>query len=245
MHLLVRTAVLGACLSLAASAAAQTEGDDERARNHFRAGASYYEAGDYEDALREFERSQVLSGKAELFYNISLCHQQLHHYDEAAQHLRRYLEQVEQIENRANLERRLENLRERAAQQPDPPDGEGDGTSEQEPREEGTNVGAIAGFAIGGAGLLTAVVAGSMALGERSSLEDRGCGETVTCDAGKLRTRALVADIGVGLAVAGAALGVVMLLVGGGSDDEDDQARARVVPMLARDGGGAMIAGSF
>lgn len=104
-------ATLASSLSMSTAVA-----QDDRARFHFQAGTSYYEAGDYEDALREFDRAYALSQRHQLLYNLSLCHQQLGNLDEAANFLERYLNQVEEIPNRANLERRLENFRRRAAE---------------------------------------------------------------------------------------------------------------------------------
>ena len=95
-----------------AGAQAESE-DDERARSHFQAGASHYEAGDYEEALGEFQRAYEISARPELFYNLSLAHQQLGNLDQAVEFLSRYLNETEDIPNRTNLERRLENLRER------------------------------------------------------------------------------------------------------------------------------------
>jgi hypothetical protein len=98
--------------------------DDQRARLHYESGASYYEAGEYEDALREFRRAHELSQRPQLFYNISLCYQNLGDLEQAASFLERYLQDVQTIENRANLEIRLRNLRERMerARESDVPD---------------------------------------------------------------------------------------------------------------------------
>ena len=90
--------------------------DEQRARAHFQAGASYYEAGDYEEALSEFQRAHEISPRPELFYNLSLAHQQLGNMDQAIELLDRYLNEADDIPNRTNLERRLQNLRERQAQ---------------------------------------------------------------------------------------------------------------------------------
>ena len=95
-----------AVLLVGSSASAQ----DERAQLHFRSGASYYEAGEYADALREFERAYALSERPALFYNFSLCYQSLNDLDNAVLYLGRYLSEVEDISNRANLELRLQNL---------------------------------------------------------------------------------------------------------------------------------------
>lgn len=245
-------------LATAPSARAQLSSDEERGRLHFQAGASYYEAGDYEDALREFERAWELSQRAELFFNLSLCHQQLGHLPEAIDYLARFLSEVENIENRANLERRLENLRERqaeaeaeAAAQPDQADEADDEPSLATPSPApgaGPNVGAIASFAAAGVGVVMLGVGGGLALAEKGDLEDRGCPDATDgepCDVSALRTRAAIADVGLGLTVVGAALGVVLLLVGGGEDDPEAEAGLRLDPWMGRTGGGAVVRGAF
>ena len=105
---------------------------------------------------------------------------------------------------------------------------------------------AWAGFGIGGAGLITMAVSGGLALSEKGNLEDRGCPESGdNCDSGSLKTRSIVADIGLGLAVVGVTLGVVGLLVGGSDDDPDAEARVRVDPYAGRNSAGAIVRGSF
>ncbi|MFW6085586.1 MAG: tetratricopeptide repeat protein [Myxococcota bacterium] len=204
-------ATLGIAMALGAGAARADEADDQRGRFHFQAGASYYEAGDYEHALREFERAYEVSKRPELNYNLSLAHQQLDHLDEAIEYLRRYLEEVEEIPNRTNLERRLENLRERAAEK-EAPDDEADtgtdpDTTQGSPEEASTQDGfegdvrtrpvdvdgaspdegggvpaaAWVGWGIGAGSLVTATALGIMALKEQSDVADSPCGVAGTC----------------------------------------------------------------
>lgn len=244
-------AVAALCVAGALGSPAKVQAQ-ERARLHFEAGASYYEAGDYEDALREFRRSYELSHEPKLFYNFSLCNQQLGRYEQAAEDLERYLGEVTDIENRANLERRLLNLRERVST------GEGErGTDEDEPLEEddagdeeseGLAISpvAIAGFAAGGAGAVMLGVFGGLALAEKGDLDSDPCADTRTCDASGLRTKAVLADVGLGLMVVGAALGVVFLFVGGDDGDEDEaSARWTLSPSVTRTGGGLSAQGVF
>lgn len=245
---LVVAALCVAALGSPASAEAQ-----DRARLHFEAGASYYEAGDYEDALREFNRSFELSQEPKLYYNFSLCHAQLGRYEQAAEELERYLEQVTNIENRGNLERRLVNLRERAANGDGPPP---DGGGEEDENETGGEVEpgggggispvAIAGFAVAGAGAVMLGVFGGLALGEQSDLDADPCSATRTCDASGLRTKAVLADVGLGLLVVGAVLGTVFLFIGGDDDAEDGEtARWSVTPAVSRDGAALSAQGVF
>lgn len=242
-------AVAALCVAGALGSPAKVQAQ-ERARLHFEAGASYYEAGDYEDALREFRRSYELSHEPKLFYNFSLCNQQLGRYEQAAEDLERYLGEVTDIENRANLERRLLNLRERAST------GEGDAETDEEPSEaegegddsEGLAISpvAIAGFAAGGAGAVMLGVFGGLALAEKGDLDSDPCADTRTCDASGLRTKAVLADVGLGLMVVGAALGVVFLFLGGDDGDEDEaSARWTLSPSVTRTGGGLSAQGVF
>lgn len=212
----------------------------ERGRLHFQAGASYYEAGDYEDALREFTRAYELSHRPELLFNLHLCHQQLDQLDLAVERLAEYLDQVDEVPNRQNLERRLENLRtQRGADAGDEVAPPVEPTPERE-----ANVPMIASFAAGGVGVVLAGVFGGLALAERGSLSDRGCGVDLACDAGTLRTRAILADVGLGLAAVGVGLGVVFLLLGRRGDDQAN-ARLQLRPAAGPNGGGALLVGRF
>ena len=103
-------------LVLGSSARAQDK-TDETARIHFQAGTSYYETGDYELALREFNRSYELSGRPELQYNISLTYEKLGDLEAAIQALDKYLNDAKDIPNRKTLELRLANLNKRLEQQ--------------------------------------------------------------------------------------------------------------------------------
>ena len=107
--------VLGT-FALVAPRAVHAQADDA-GRIHFMAGASDYESGDYEHALLEFQRAYELSQRPALFYNIALSYQQLGDLAHAIEYLDRYLNEVEDIPNRAALERRRENLRRRLAAQ--------------------------------------------------------------------------------------------------------------------------------
>lgn len=117
------------CTSLAFPTllSAQTP-DDDQAHAHFQVAASYYEQANYESALREFLEAYRLSHRSQLFYNLSLCYQQLGDLTNAIDYLTRYLHDVEEIANRASLETRLENLRARLAAHeagtPPPPEPE-------------------------------------------------------------------------------------------------------------------------
>jgi tetratricopeptide (TPR) repeat protein len=251
-------AALAVTLTVSFAAALPARAQDDRARLHFQAGASYYEAGDYEDALREFQRSQALSERSELFYNFSLCYQQLGDLENAAVYLRRYLDEVETIDNREQLERRHANLLERVAAAeagtPDPqidpdvddPASEGQGDADAATPEpssadadadapaaaprRGVPAGAIIGYAAAGVGVVLAVTFGPLALRERGRIAD-GCGATRSCaprDVQQMDGFALATDIGLVMAVAGATVGTVLLFTGRDDTAEAPRDQARV-----------------
>lgn len=275
--------IAAAAVLASAPAAAQ---DDQRARLHFESGASYYEAGEYEDALREFQRAYELSQRPQLFYNLSLCYQNLGDLEQAASYLERYLGEVAEIENRANLEIRLGNLRERIAREATSASTEPATTTAVDPDPEATdpaatsegpaaasvggtatvtpagadtaagtasggdalNVGAIAGFSVAAVGLVTAAIFGGLTVAEDSRLAGTACGMNATCtsdDLGTLRAYAVVTDVGLGVALAGAAVGLVFLIIGPGGSEDGERAALEVLPHAGPDGAGVSIGGSF
>lgn len=260
--------VLSVCLALPATGAAQTS-DDDQAHAHFQVAASYYEQANYESALREFQEAYRLSQRSQLFYNLSLCYQQLGDLEHAVDYLSRYLNDVTDIANRASLETRLENLRARLAAHeaaPPPEPEEQDHTTPQRtdttaetttttttsgstaPSSGGgdsLNVGAIAGFSVAGVGLILGAVFSGLAASENGRVSGLPCATSRTCtdaDLSGMRTDALVADIMWGVSLAGAAVGLVLLLVnpgGGGGGADSAHASLRVTP------GGLSLEGAF
>lgn len=253
-------------VSSAQPALAQTS-DDEQAHAHFEVAASYYEQANYESALREFLEAYRLSHRSQLFYNLSLCYQQMGDLPNAVTYLDRYLTEVSDITNRQSLETRLANLRTRLESQratgADP--GEGDGTGESTVAvvvvaEGGTagdgaaapppasggeslNVGAIAAFSVAGVGLILGATFTGLAASEDSRVAALPCAATRSCsaaDVSGMQTDALIADIMWGVSLAGAAVGLVLVLVnpGGGGGEH---ASLRLAPTL----GGLTASGSF
>ncbi len=95
-----------------AAARALTE-EEERAKAHFLAGQSYYDQASYGDALREFNEAYRLSKKPALLYNIARCHEALEQYGDAIKMLERYLQEEPDTTDRAAVETRIANLKER------------------------------------------------------------------------------------------------------------------------------------
>jgi Tfp pilus assembly protein PilF len=261
---------LAGCLCSMASFTPQTasaqSSDDQQAHAHFQVAASYYEQANYESALREFLEAYRLSQRSQLFYNLSLCYQQLGDLENAVSYLDRYLAEVTDIENRASLETRLANLRERLERQ-----RAGQPTETTEPTETPTettetptetttepvettppppasggdslNVGAIAAFSVAGVGLILGATFTGLAAAEDGRVAALPCAASRSCsasDVSGMQTDALIADIMWGVSLAGAAVGLVLVIVnpGGGGGEH---ARLRVSPSLA----GLTLDGSF
>jgi hypothetical protein len=234
--------------------AAAQDADDDQARLHFDVAAGYYERGEYESALHEFRSAYQLSRRPELQYNLALCYQQLGRLDEAITALERYLSEVTDIENRANLEVRLANLRERRNRRREPgPVREVSGSSETAQASEAEqaidtstsiNVLAIAGFGVAAVGLVSAVIFSSLAVAEDGRLSGLPCAATSTCaesEVSTLDTFTLVSDISWGLSLAGAIAGAVFLFVWPGPSET--HAGLRLAPVVGPTTGVSLTGG--
>lgn len=247
-------------MALSTAARAQTASElDQRARLHFQSGSSYFDVGEYENALREFEQAYRLSNRAALLYNIGLTHERLGNLREAADALRRYVAETDPPE-RETLELRIRNIEERAARQASegdtepvdggsgedtvvPPGPNGPTVVDAEP-SGGLPTPALVSFIAGGVGLATFGIFGALALSEDGSLED-SCADACTDDqVSSLRTYNTIADIGLGVAVVGAALGVIFLVTSGGDDAPSDGA-ASVAPWATASAAGVAAGGTF
>ena len=238
---------------LATPVSAQQSSDDQ-ARLHYQVAASYYEQADYESALREFQSAYRLSQRPQLFFNISLCYQQLENLDEAITYLERYLNEVTEIENRAALELRLANLRtrrdQREAQAMETTTVTPTETQPEEPPPstgDSTNVPAIVGFSIAGVGLIAGAIFTGLLFAEDGRVSGLPCAESRTCpesEVSSLGTYALVSDISWGVSLAGAIVGTVFLFVPTGSSASADTASLRVSPMAGQVNG-VLLSGAF
>ncbi|MCA9605077.1 MAG: tetratricopeptide repeat protein [Myxococcales bacterium] len=245
----VSTLVLGAALCASPVAHAQDsdvaerpsgpsrdgieEGPEARARIHFMVGSTHYDAGAYVDALRQWQRAYEISGRAEILRSLSLAYEALGDFRAAHDSLRRYLDEVEAIPDRADVELRLERLGRSLS------DHEAELPRAPEP-ETHVSSGAIVGFVASGVGLVTLAIAGGLALDEDLRLRDACASLCAPGAADDLRTFALIGDLGLGLSIAGAALGLLFLFADRGPDRS---ATVSVAPLLGDEGGGLLVRG--
>ncbi len=251
----MRPLLLALAFAFAASPAfaqeAQPAGEAD-ARHHFRVGQAHYESGHFVDAAHEFEESYRLSSRPALLHNIYVAYRDAGMAREAADALRRYLAEAENIENRPLLERRLANLERMAANQgsddappsddppdtsdPPPPASTGDPAPATGPSEGGGGGGlSPVGFIVAGVGaaaLIGAAVTGPLALVAESDLASMCpndvCPSNVDYEARASDGRALAitTDVLLGVGVAALATGVVLIFVLQEGGDEDTQVAA-------------------
>ena len=107
-------AIAAVVCALVAPALGMTE-EEERAKAHFLAGQSYYDQASYSDALREFNEAYRISKRPALLYNIARCFEALDKYDDAVAMLQHYLEEEPGTSDRAAVETRIANLKQRQA----------------------------------------------------------------------------------------------------------------------------------
>ncbi len=93
-----------------AEAARTMSAIDSEAREHFKLGRSFYEAGRFQQAAEEFEVAYRLSARPQLLYNVYVARRDAGGLPSAVEALRNYLAQVPDAPDRVNLEARLSSL---------------------------------------------------------------------------------------------------------------------------------------
>jgi tetratricopeptide (TPR) repeat protein len=86
---------------------------EAQARRSFEEGRAALEWGNFEDALRLFERAYDLSGRPEMLYNIGTVLDKMRRDADAARYFERYLDVQPEATNRPAVEARLAALRAR------------------------------------------------------------------------------------------------------------------------------------
>jgi tetratricopeptide (TPR) repeat protein len=252
--MLIRALSLAWALALLHSspATAQTvEQDDARARTHFEAGRSYYEVGNCERAVEEFRQALALSNRPALHMNVAICEERLGMWDEAAESLTLFRDALPpEDEQRARIEQRIANLRERAARAQEEARMAREAEAAQRaqtdvPRpearrvyDEGLLVPAVALFAGGAAVLVVTAVTGGLAISERDHIA-AGCGASQSCSPAELqalRDFALSADVTLGVGLGLVVIGGILLWADPPHEDE-----VEVAPVVSQNEIGVRI----
>lgn len=86
----------------------------QQARRHFTEGIEHFREHRYREAIQSFTLALQLVPSADLHYNIARAHEELSEYEEAIQHYQNYLRDRVDPPDRPQVERHIEQLRERA-----------------------------------------------------------------------------------------------------------------------------------
>jgi tetratricopeptide (TPR) repeat protein len=206
---------------------ATTTAEDAVARDRFRRGTAFFDAGDYEEAAREFEAAYDLSRHPELLFNVYLAHERLGNLAQAIAALEGYLNDGDPGERREALTSRRDRLRERLDEDRREEE-EARAAREQELREAASSSGPGAmPWIIAGSGLAVAAVGVVLLLvsaGDIQAVEEPGP-SPMWSDVESQYDRAPVLSTigGIALGVGAAALltGLTWgLLTLGGADDD-------------------------
>lgn len=84
---------------------------DDEARIHFEAARSYYQHGQFEEALREFQTAYQLSPRPLLLYNIGMCNRELGRWQESISAFEQYLQELPNATDADVVRRRIEQMR--------------------------------------------------------------------------------------------------------------------------------------
>ncbi len=240
------------------------DSDDERAHTHFTAGRSYFEEGNYEQALAEFQHAYELSHRDVLLVNVANCQERLGQWARRRADARH----VSRVDGAGRGGARLDGAPHPGAARPRRSArrrrgradrvGAGHGRHDAAPpttpaasgASDGLLVPAIVAFAVGGAAAIAWGVLGGLALAEQSSVSS-GCGATRSCTPGQVSTLsglATGADVSMSIALVGIAAGVVLILVDpphGASPGADASAGLRVTPWASASSAGLSVGGTL
>ena len=246
---------------------------DDEARTRFQLGSTLYRQGRVDDAAREFRAAYEVSHRAELLYNLYLVERDAGNTREAAEALRTYLRDAEQVPDRGLMEGRLAALdRQMAAADAahttndhgDESDANGDDNTLDEngeaqqtqevrpihepPPEPPSRALPIALIAGGGGVLAAGAIFAVLAKSKHDSLSS-SCTSGVCLEPGSqsdidaMGTDALLADIAFAVGGVSVATGLILYFVQGSSNDDDE--RTEVNAGCDGHGCGVNVAGRF
>ena len=114
----IAAAVLVFCLgALAPTAAAQPKKADEgTALQLFEQGYKAYQEGRFQQAIELLERAYAMKQEPVLLYNLARAHEGVGNLDQAISMYERYLTEMQEIPDRAAIEKRLETMRAQIAE---------------------------------------------------------------------------------------------------------------------------------
>ncbi len=252
-------------------APAQSESDAE-ARRLYKEGDKLYAEGDYEGAVRAFEKSYELSQQPALQYNLANAYERLGRYDDGVKALQAY-EPHAPGDERDVVKRRIKKLQERAEQQrlekkdapaASPPSESTPASAPAAPEQplppnETGNPAAhppVLGYVLLGVGAVGVGVGsffGVQALSTKSDAEKlcpdvgggRRCPASADDTLSSNKRDALLADVSIGVGIAAVAVGAYLVFTNGKAKDAQAATGTRLRPAAGPHGGGFSLIGTF
>jgi len=243
-----------------------TKADQEAAEGAFKAGFGSYQEGDYDKAIMYWEDAYQRDCTAHaLLLNLASVHEKKAQWAQAKIALEVYLERATDVPNRAQIERRIENLKAQiaamdstskppaVAEPPPKPDG---ADETKEPSSEGKS---IVPWIVVGAGGVISIVGVVLYAGGSSKVSDAEsvCGNSRKCpntpagrqasiDGDDGRTQMTTGAIVTGVGLAGVAGGLVWhFFFDNPSSDSSVAPRTRLQPAIGQGYTGLSLGGSF
>src|SRR5215475_9329237 len=259
---------LAICLFLLAGGVAwagPSDADIEAAKKHYQSGAQSYEAGAYDDAIKEFHEAYRLSKAPALLYNLSQAYEKKGDYAGARDYLKRYIdsgnaEESEMPQLQEKLRAYEQQIRAKPAEpkpkpvpppqpRPSPPPPEAVTPPPPEPAAGGPPF-KVWKWVAGGAGVASVVLATVFAIDAKSQqnkIEDaQGRGMPYTQELQDAYSRGQRDNtLSVVFGVAGGALlatSVVMFVIDSGkSGGSGERAGTSILPVVSPGGAGAAV----
>lgn len=228
---------------------------DTEARQRFELASTLFDQGHLEEAQAEFERAYELSRRPELLYNLYLCARDTGDDQAAAEYLRRFLTEADEVPSRGLLEERLRRFemqlelaearaeRERLLEQQRLAAEEAQAEAEREAERERQDasarrarLGPILTVTSGAVVLATGLGVGLAALLQYQDLQERCdeglCPPDAQDDIDTLTTRNVAGDVVTSVGAAIAAAGVLWwALLPASAEPEEAGARLRIGPL--------------
>lgn len=95
---------------------AQSDGQKQKALEHFQKASRYYDVARYDEAIEEYQKAYLNVEDPVFLYNIAQCYRLSNRPAEAVRFYRNYLRRAPNAPNRADVERRIADLEKLAAE---------------------------------------------------------------------------------------------------------------------------------
>lgn len=105
-----------------------SDADMQKAAQRFDEAEKYYKIGEYQKALDGYKEAYLLSGEADLLFNIGQCHRKLGHNDDALAAYHNYLREKPDASNKSDVEAIIQDLETQKKNAPPPKSAPADPT---------------------------------------------------------------------------------------------------------------------